>query len=195
MALSTIEAFLMPHGSLSQLLFGSENSSAATRTTLASWSLDRSCIVRYEWTIACNFILAEKTENFIRLEKISVYFDISFHLPHSVGLQEAGTTGKAIPMWSPFLAVASLAIDILIGSIASDNRVQSLGTISTFEAFLMPHSSLGQLLFGSKNGSATTRAALTWWGSDYGRINSGGFWGMSFTGNFFKSLNFGWEIF
>ena len=47
-------------------------------------------------------------------------------------------------MGTPLLAVAGLAVDLLIGTITSDDRVESLRTVVALEAFAMPFASLRQ---------------------------------------------------
>lgn len=82
------------------------------------------------------------------------------NLRQAIGLQETGATGKAIAMRSPFLAVAGLAIDVGVGSVASDDRVQGLCAVPTLKALAMPFATFSQHLFCGKDDTAATRAAL-----------------------------------
>lgn len=60
------------------------------------------------------------------------------NLRQSISLQETGTAGKSVSVWTVFLSVTSFTIHITIRSVASNNRVQSSVAIFTFEAFYMP---------------------------------------------------------
>mgnify|MGYP005982049677 FL=1 len=77
-------------------------------------------------------------------------------------------------MRAPLLAVASLTIDIAIGSVASDDRVQGLFAVLTLEAFAMPRSSFGEDLFRGEDDAAATRTALTWGSLDAGGVDHRG---------------------
>lgn len=59
------------------------------------------------------------------------------------------------------LAVAGLAVDVAIGTIASQNGVKGTMTVGAVVTLSMPHLSLGQLLFGSKDGATATGATLS----------------------------------
>lgn len=72
-------------------------------------------------------------------------------------------------MGSPFLAVAGLAVDIGVGSIASDDGVQGLSAVPALEAFAMPFTTFGQHLLCGKDDTAASRAALA-----RGRLDSRG---------------------
>lgn len=54
-------------------------------------------------------------------------------------------------MGSPLLSVASLAVDIAIGTITSDYGVKSLSAVATLVALAMPFAPLGQHLLSSEN--------------------------------------------
>lgn len=54
-------------------------------------------------------------------------------------------------MWSPVLAVAGLAVDIIIRTIASDDRVQRLGAVMALVALAMPFTTLREDHFGSED--------------------------------------------
>lgn len=89
----------------------------------------------------------------------------------AVGLQETGTARKTVTVRTPILAVARFAVDILVGTIAGDYRVQRLGAIVTLEAFAMPFATLGQHLLGGKDDAAATRTTLTGRCLNLGRID------------------------
>lgn len=65
-------------------------------------------------------------------------------------------------LWPEQFSVARAAMDLLIGTITSQSRIQWTMTFGTIEARLMPDCSFGQLLFGSEYGTAATRTSLTW---------------------------------
>lgn len=150
-AFRTVKAFLVPHSSFSQLLFSSEDHSSAAGTTLSLGCLDRRGIRVVIRTASRNFFLSQ-----------------------AVCLEETGTTSKTIAVGSPFLAVTSLAVDVVVRSVASDDRVQSLGAIATFEALAMPLATLSEDLLSSKHNTAAPRATLAGWGFDRSGINHRG---------------------
>lgn len=59
------------------------------------------------------------------------------------------------------LAIAGLAVDVAIGTIAGQYRVQGTMTVGAVVAFLVPHLALGQLLLGSKDGATAAWTTLT----------------------------------
>lgn len=68
------------------------------------------------------------------------------------------------------LSVAGAAMDLMIGSVASQSRIKGTMTLGTVEALFVPHGSLGQLLFGSKHCTTASRAALSFLRHDRSRI-------------------------
>lgn len=68
------------------------------------------------------------------------------------------------------LAVARSAVNLLVGSIAGQHRVERSMALGAVEAFLVPHSPLGKLLFGGEYHATATRATLTGWRLDCRRI-------------------------
>lgn len=72
-------------------------------------------------------------------------------------------------MRAKLLAVASLAVHVPVGTIASNDGVQGLVTIFTLEALAMPLSSFGQNFFGSEHHTATAWTSLS-----RGRLDGGG---------------------
>lgn len=77
-------------------------------------------------------------------------------------------------MRSPFLPVAGLAVDIFVGPVACDDRVESLGAVVALVALPVPFTALGQHLFSSEHHAAATRAALARWRLDRGGVDHGG---------------------
>lgn len=63
-------------------------------------------------------------------------------------------------MRAPLFAVAGLAVHVVIRTVASDDRVQRLGTVAALVALAMPLAALGQNLFGGEHDSAAARATL-----------------------------------
>lgn len=82
------------------------------------------------------------------------------NLRQPVSLKEARATSKPVAMWSPFLAVAGLAVDFAVGTVAGNDRVQSFGAVAALEALAMPLAALGQHLLSSEHHATATRAAL-----------------------------------
>lgn len=137
MAVGAIVALPVPHLALGQLLFGGKDGATATWTSLALGRLDRCRIGIDEGATGANLILGQ-----------------------TIGLQETRAAGKAITMWSPLLAIASVAIDIAIGTIAGIDRIQCLLAVSAIVALLVPLASLGELLLGGKDSATATGTTL-----------------------------------
>jgi hypothetical protein len=55
-ALGAVEALLVPHGALGQLLFGRKDHTTATWTSLAGWGLDGGRVGVCEWTVVSDFL-------------------------------------------------------------------------------------------------------------------------------------------
>lgn len=85
-------------------------------------------------------------------------------------------------MRSPLFAVASLAVDVTIGTIASVDGVQCLGAVLTLEAFTMPRATFGQDFFGCEDDTSATGASLTWWGLDASGVDDSNLWGLTTDG-------------
>jgi len=75
-------------------------------------------------------------------------------------------------MGTPLLSVASLAVYFTIGAIASDDGVQSFGTVTALEAFAMPLPAFGQAFFCGIDYTTTTRATLSRGSLDSGSVNN-----------------------
>lgn len=73
-------------------------------------------------------------------------------------------------MGTPFLPVASFAVDFAVGSVAGDNGVQGLGAVAAFEALAMPLATLGQDLLRGVHDSSATGATFTRRGLDGGSV-------------------------
>lgn len=64
MALGTVEALLVPHGALGELLLGGKHHAPATGTPLAGRGLDGRRVGIIEWSTGRNFVLpVEKKSN------------------------------------------------------------------------------------------------------------------------------------
>lgn len=74
-------------------------------------------------------------------------------------------------MRSPILAVARLAVDVVIGSVASDDRVQRLGAVMALVALAMPFPTLGQDHFGSEDYTTAAWTTLSGRSLDGRRIS------------------------
>lgn len=85
-------------------------------------------------------------------------------------------------MWAPLFAIAGSTVNVLVGTIASNDRVKSLVAVIALKAFAMPLASLGKHLLGGKDSSATAGTTLTGWCHDGSRVSHGGSWCMGFTG-------------
>lgn len=72
MAFGAIEAFLMPHGALGELLFRGKHHATATGATLPSWRLNRGRIRIVVWSTGRNFFLPEGNQ--LGYSKISIDF-------------------------------------------------------------------------------------------------------------------------
>lgn len=68
------------------------------------------------------------------------------------------------------LSVARAAVDFLVGAIACQHRIQGSVTLGTIEALLVPHGTLGELLFRGKYHATATGATLPSWRLDRSRI-------------------------
>lgn len=72
-------------------------------------------------------------------------------------------------MRAPFLAVASLAVNLRFRSVASNDRIQCLRAVAALEALAMPFATLGQHQLGSEHNTSTSGATLAG-----GRLNGSG---------------------
>lgn len=76
-------------------------------------------------------------------------------------------------MRSPFFPVASLAIDVFVGPVTGDDRVEGFGAIATLVAFPVPFATLCQHLLGGEHDATATWTTLARWGLDHGGVNHG----------------------
>lgn len=127
MTFSTIKAFFMPHCTLGQLLFSSKHNTTASWTTFTWLSLNWSGIYTNKWSARCNIFLAVNiilmTLIFNRYNWIRLMNHNGSHIPHAISLQETRSAGKSISMRTPFLAIASFAIDFLIRSVTCNDWI------------------------------------------------------------------------
>lgn len=77
-------------------------------------------------------------------------------------------------MRSPLLAVAGLAVDVPVGPVARDDRVQGLGAVAALVALPVPLAALGEHLLGCEDHAATAGTALAGRGLDYRGVDHGG---------------------
>lgn len=87
-----------------------------------------------------------------------------------IGWNEGRGVSEPESFGSEKLAVARSAVNLLVGSIAGQHRVERSMALGAVEAFLVPHSPLGKLLFGGEYHATATRATLTGWRLDCRRI-------------------------
>ena len=76
-------------------------------------------------------------------------------------------------MRSPFLSVASLAVDVFVGPVAGDDRVESFAAVVTLVAFPVPFAALCKHLFSSEYNATATWTTFARWGLDYGGVDHG----------------------
>lgn len=74
-------------------------------------------------------------------------------------------------MRSPLFAVASLAVDVTVWTVASDDRIEGLVAIVALEALAMPWATFSQNFFSCEDDTSATRAAFTWCGLNAGGVN------------------------
>lgn len=68
------------------------------------------------------------------------------------------------------LSIAGSAMDLTVGSVASQGGVQRTMALGAVEALLVPHGSLGQLLLSGEHSATASWAALSLCGHNGGRI-------------------------
>lgn len=80
--------------------------------------------------------------------------------------EEGGGVAVAEALGAVVLAVAGLAVDLLVGAVAGQDRVQRAAALAAAEALLVPHGALGELLLGGVDHAAATGASLAGRGLD-----------------------------
>lgn len=171
MALGTVEALLVPHRALSQLLLGSKHSTAATWAALSLLGHDRGRVRIVEGSFRGNLILAKITEKSPVTIESSRIFSL-FNSRQTISLQETGTAAESVAVGSPLLSVAGPAVHITIRSVATDDRVQLLSAVLALVALAMPFATLGQHLLSGIDHATATRASLTRTRLDDGRVDA-----------------------
>lgn len=78
----------------------------------------------------------------------------------AAGRHQGGGVAVAESLGPEELSVARTAMDLLVGPITRQRRVQWTLALRAAEALLVPHRSLGQLLFGGEHGATATWASL-----------------------------------
>lgn len=87
------------------------------------------------------------------------------------GGHQSGSVSKSESLRSEELSVACSAVDFLVWSITGQHRIQWSVALVTVEALLVPHGTLGKLLFSREHHSSATRATLTGRSLDARRID------------------------
>lgn len=77
-------------------------------------------------------------------------------------------------MRSPFLSIAGLAVDIFVGPVAGDDRVQSFGAVVTLEALSVPLAAPREHLLSGEHNTAATWTTLAGRGLNGGGVDHGG---------------------
>lgn len=149
MALGAVEALLVPHRSLGQLLFGSKHSATAAGAALSLLGHDRGRVRVVEGSFRGQLVLRQ-----------------------AIGLQETGTAAESIAVGSPLLSVAGPAVHVAIRSVATDDRVQLLRAVTALVALAMPLTALGQHQLSGIDHATATWASLARTGLDDRRIDA-----------------------
>lgn len=136
-AVFAVVALLVPLTALGQFLLGGKDGATATRTTLAG---------------AC--------PNLVHLNS-GTHRWCTIVGGIAIGLESAATLTIAIALGSELLGIAALAVDVLIGRLAAQNRVEALLAGAALEALLVPAASACQHLFGGIDIAAASGTALT----------------------------------
>lgn len=76
-------------------------------------------------------------------------------------------------MRSPFLSVAGFTIDVFVGPVAGDDRVERFAAVVTLVAFSVPFAALREHLFGGEHDAAATWTTFAGRGFDYGGVDHG----------------------
>jgi len=88
----------------------------------------------------------------------------------SIGADQSRSVSETESFGSEQFAIAGPAVDLLVGTVASQHRIQRTMALCAVEALLVPHGSFSQLLFSGEDHSSAPGTALTRWGLDRGRI-------------------------
>jgi hypothetical protein len=83
------------------------------------------------------------------------------HLRNLVAHQESGTAAETVAFRAVLFGVAQFAVDVAIGTIAGQDRIQDAMAFAAIEAALVPHSSAGQHLLSGKNSATAARTTLS----------------------------------
>lgn len=76
-------------------------------------------------------------------------------------------------MRSPFLSVAGFTIDVFVGPVAGDDRVERFAAVVTLVALSVPFAALRKHLFGGEHDAAATWTTFAGRGFDYGGVDHG----------------------
>jgi len=143
-AVLAVEALLVPLPALGELLLGGVDHATASGATLTRTGLD--------------------------LVHIDCGTDLGCSVVVSIAIRLQGTTALAITiaLGSKLLGIATLAVDILVRSLAAQDRVQTLLAGAALEALLVPAASTGKHLFGGVHIASATGTSLTFGGTSNG---------------------------
>ena len=78
-------------------------------------------------------------------------------------------------MRTPVLSVARLAVDVVVGTVTRNDRVQNFRAVMTLVALAMPIATLGDHQLSSKDHTPATRTSSAWFRLDLGRIDDSRF--------------------
>ena len=87
-----------------------------------------------------------------------------------VGGYKSGRVAEAESLRPEEFAVAGATVDLLVGAVAGEHRVEWPVALGAVEALLVPHRALGELLLGGEYHAAAARAALAGWRLDGRRV-------------------------
>lgn len=95
-------------------------------------------------------------------ETVKLLFKVCSHGSGAglAGGEKGGGVAVAEALGAVVLAVAGLAVDLLVGAVAGQDRVQRAFALGAAEALLVPHGALGELLLGGVHHAAAAGAAL-----------------------------------
>lgn len=76
-------------------------------------------------------------------------------------------------MRSPFLSVAGFTVDVFVGPVACDDRVERFAAVVTLVALSVPFAALREHLLGGEHDAAATWTTFAGRGFDYGGVDHG----------------------
>lgn len=108
-----------------------------------------------------------QVEDWVGINKWVMLENKEDHLLNSEGIALQGSSAQsvAVALGSESLVVAQLAVDVLVGGLATADRVQALVARAAFKALFVPSLSPRQHLFGLVYTASATGTALAVWGA------------------------------